>query len=154
MNMIPMTEEYARSIALWKYEGIYSFYSHNEENIEGYMDGTHFACTDAAGALIGYFCYGEDARIPTIEENAYDHGFLDIGLGLRPDLCGKKVGFSFLLRGVAYAQKIFCTNCFRLSVAAFNERAIKVYTKAGFRVEREVTNSYYGNKFLIMKCIR
>ena len=154
MKIIPMTEEYGHAIALWKYEGIYSFYNHDEENINEYMDGTHFACTNAAGELIGYFCFGADARVPTIEENVYDEGFLDIGLGLRPDLCGKKYGLSFLLNGLAYAQKLFIANCFRLSVAAFNERAIKVYRKAGFFVEQEVTNSYYKNKFFIMKCIR
>jgi len=154
MNIAVMTKKYAHSISLWKYDGIYSFYNHNEENVSGYMDGTHFACTDAAGKLIGYFCFGEDARIPTMEENVYDDGFLDVGLGLKPDLCGKHYGLSFLNHGLDYVQKAFHTKCFRLSVAAFNERAIKVYERAGFSVEREVTNSYFHNKFLIMKCIR
>ena len=45
MNILAMTPEYARLLSLWKYEGIYSFYDHNEKNIKGYMDGTHYACT-------------------------------------------------------------------------------------------------------------
>ena len=88
INIFSMTTEYARLISLWKYEDEYSFYDHNEKNIIGYMDGTHYACTNDDGELIGYFCFGKDARIPTIEENVYDDNFLDIGLGLKPNLCG------------------------------------------------------------------
>jgi len=153
-NIIAMTKEYSRLISLWKYEGEYSFYDENEENPEGCMDGTHYACTNKAGELIGYFCYGEDARIPTVENYIYDDGFLDVGLGLRPDLCGKQMGLSFFSAGLEYAQKMFNTTHFRLSVAAFNERAIKVYKKAGFAIEQEVTNSRFKNKFFIMKYIR
>lgn len=153
-NIIPMTEEHARAISTWKYEGIYSFYDHNGDAIDGYMDGTHFACINASDELIGYFCFGADARIPTIETNVYDKGFLDIGLGLKPDLCGKSNGFAFLNHGLDYAQKCYATTHFRLSVAIFNERAIRLYKKVGFVEEREVTNSHFKNKFLIMTFVR
>ena len=151
MNILAMTPEYARLLSLWKYEGIYSFYDHNEKNIEGYMDGTHYACTNEDGELIGYFCFGNDARIPTIEKNVYDDNFIDIGLGLKPNLCGKGFGLSFINLGLEYAEKFLQAKCFRLSVAAFNVRAIKVYTKIGFVIDCEVTNSYFKNKFYIMK---
>jgi len=145
-----MTTEYAQQISRWKYDGIYSFYDHDESNIAGYMDDAYFACIDDNGELIGYFCYGNDAQIPTIEEDVYDDNSLDIGLGLRPDLCGKGHGSAFMLKGMDYAQELYNTKNFRLSVAAFNERAVKLYTKAGFYIDREVTNSYSKNKFVIM----
>ena len=151
INITAMTEECASTISQWKYGGIYSFYDHREDDVSGYMSGTYFACKDTHGDLIGYFCFGEDARIPTIEKDVYDEGFLDIGLGLRPDLCGKKIGLSFLNCGLDYAKKSFGTINFRLSVAIFNERAVKVYKRAGFYIEHEVTNSYFKNKFFIMK---
>jgi RimJ/RimL family protein N-acetyltransferase len=72
-------------------------------------------------------------------------------LGLKPNLCGKGLGLSFIKFGMDYAEKFLQTKCLRLSVAAFNERAIKVYVKVGFEVEREVINSYFKNKFIIMK---
>ena len=150
-NIVNMTEEYACSISKWKYDGAYSFYNHNENDIAGYMDGAHFACLDADNELIGYFCFGQDARIPTIEEGVYDDEYLDIGLGLRPDLCGRGLGLAFLNEGLSYAVKHYNTKKIRLSVAVFNERAIKLYRKAGFYSECEVTNSYFQNKFLIMK---
>jgi len=146
-----MKQEYAQQISQWRYGGIYSMYDCNESDIAELMDGTHFACTNAVSELIGYFCYGNGARIPTLEENIYDEKYLDIGLGLRPDLCGKGHGLTFFLKGIDHAQRHFNTQNFRLSVATFNERAIKLYSKAGFYVEREVTHSFSNNKFLVMK---
>jgi len=154
MNINPMTREYSRMISNWKYSGEYSFYDHSDQNTESFIDGAHYACTNKDGDLIGYLCFGGDARIPTVEQDAYDDGFLDIGLGLRPDLCGQGYGLSFIENGLDFAQRMFNTEQFRLSVAAFNERAVKVYKKAGFIVEQEVTNSYFKNKFFIMKTIR
>lgn len=150
-NISAMTKQYSVLISLWKYDGDYSFYNHNESNIDGYMDGTHFACLSSNGDLIGFFCFGKGARIPTIENDVYGDDFLDVGLGLRPNLCGKGLGLTFLNHGLKFAQKMYNTNHFRLSVAAFNERAIKVYQKAGFNIKHEVTNSYFKNKFFIMK---
>ena len=151
--IVPMTTECAHAISQWKYADPYDFYSHREENVEEYMDGTHFAATDRDGGIVGYFCFGKDARIPTVEENVYDGDFLDVGLGLRPDLCGKRQGLPFLLYGLDYARQVYNTKCFRLSVATFNERAIKVYTRAGFHIVREVTNSYFLSKFYIMEYV-
>jgi len=151
LQIIEMTREYAELIATWRYDGEYSLYNESEENIDGLMNGMHYACTDARGELIGYFCFGEDARISTIEDDIYDGDFLDIGLGLRPSLCGKNLGLSFFIAGLEYARDVHGTCSFRLSVAAFNERAIKVYRRAGFCVEQEVTHSDTGTKFLIMK---
>jgi len=145
-----MTNEFAQQISQWKYDGVYSFYDSDESDIAGLLDGTHYACTNADGELVGYFCYGNGARIPTLEENVYDDCFLDIGLGLRPDLCGKGYGLAFFLKGIDHAQTRYNTKNIRLSVAAFNARAIKLYSKAGFYVECEVTHKFSNNKFLIM----
>ena len=151
MKIINMKIEYAQEISNWKYDDLYSFYDHNENNISEYMDGSYYACIDSDDVLVGYFCFGENARIPTIENDVYDDDFLDIGLGMKPNLYGKGKGLLFFLTGINFAINHFNTNQFRLSVAVFNERAIKVYEKAGFIIDREVTNSYFNNKFLIMK---
>jgi RimJ/RimL family protein N-acetyltransferase len=150
-SIIAMTRIYSSQISEWKYDDIYSFYDHNEETETAYIDGTHYACTNSVGELIGYYCYGKNARIPTIEENVYNDNYLDFGLGLKPDLCGKRHGFSFVMDGLTFAKDNFMGNHFKLSVAVFSVRAIKVYVKVGFQLEQVVTNSYFKIKFLVMK---
>jgi len=150
LTLTPMTIEYAKQAAPWKYEGEYSFYDH-DGNTEEFMDGTYYACLDEDGKLVGDFCFGKGAQISTVEGYVFDDDFLDIGLALRPDLCGKGMGLAFFNAGLDFARKEFGTGKFRLSVAAFNERAVKVYERAGFCVECEVTNSHYMNKFYVMK---
>jgi len=71
--------------------------------------------------LVGFYYF--DERSDTIE----------IGLGLRPDLTGKGLGLKFFLEGVAFAHERFPGRRVTLNVAAFNERAITVYERAGFR---------------------
>lgn len=128
--------------------GEYSFYDRNGET--DYPEGEAFACLDETGKLAGHFHFGEDARIPTVEENVYAPGYLDIGLGLRPDLCGQGLGEEFLKLGLAFGKAQFSARRFRLSVACFNLRAVKVYERCGFAVDRKVTNSYFKNQFYIM----
>lgn len=148
LKIVPMTAAYAGEIAFWKYGGEYSFYDRNGET--DYPEGEAFACLNEAGEVVGFFHFGEDARIPTVEENVYQEGYLDLGLGLRPELCGKGLGEEFVRLGMEFGRQTFSARRFRLSVACFNKRAIKVYERCGFAVEREVTNSYFKNKFYVM----
>lgn len=146
------TAEDARQIAGWRYDGEYAFYNRREDALEETFenDGSSFSAFDEEGSLVGFFHFGDDGQIPTVEEHVYEDDALDIGLGMRPDLCGKGLGLSFLREGLKFALKRFNVKTFRLSVAAFNERAVKVYGKAGFKTVATVTNSYFNNKFYIM----
>lgn len=147
-KLVPMNKAYAKEMSHWSYGGEYSFYDRNGNT--DYPEGEAFACLDERGDLAGQFHFGEDARIPTVEQDVYSPGYLDIGLGLRPDLCGKGLGEEFVRLGMKLGREKFSGHRFRLSVACFNRRAIKVYERCGFSVVREVTNSYFQNKFYIM----
>lgn len=156
-TITPMTRHDSWESSNWKYEGIYAFYNPSPGD-EPVGDATEivegsYAVRNERGELVGQFHFGRDGRIPTIEENPYTGDYLDFGLGLRPDLCGQKLGPSFVLMGLAFGQEHYGTANFRLSVAAFNERAIRVYEKCGFRKIRSVTNSYFKNEFYIMTLI-
>lgn len=148
----PMTIGLASDISKWKYEPPYDLYNHDEGSSDELLCGDCFAGI-VNDDLVGYLNFGQDARIPTVEKDVYTDDFIDIGLGLRPDICGRGFGLEFLLKAIGFASVQYGTNRFRLSVAAFNERAIKVYKKAGFEIRREVTHALAGKIFFIMELL-
>ena len=78
---------------------------------------------------------------------------LDYGLGLRPDLTGLGLGLEFFLAGLAFARELYRPSRVFLHVAEFNERARRVYERAGFRVISSHVRSFerFGDvRFLTM----
>lgn len=154
LKIVPMTKEFAAEIQRWRYDGPFAFYNNREEfweeNILAMTKGCHIAFLEPSGQLAGYFGFGEDGRIPTVEKGVYNEPLLDISLGLRPDLCGQGNGLAFVQQGIRYAEEVLGEKGLRLSVAAFNERAIRVYKRAGFQTAQQVTNAYFKNAFYIM----
>jgi len=125
----PMSDEDARAIAAWHYEPPYDFYdwTADPDDLAELLDpdqrrDRYFAVRDGLGELIGFFaCHRDDDAV-------------EIGLGLRPDLTGRRRGLPFLLACLEFARRRYgSVQTFRLAVAAFNERAIRVYERAGFR---------------------
>lgn len=135
----PMTEEDARAVQAWRYEREYAVYNMGPDDPEGLAEmldrrSPYYAARDEDGSLVGYFVFGASAGIqfpalPTL----YDaDGAVKVGLGLRPDLTGKGLGLAFVNAGLAFARQQFEPSAFRLFVMPFNERAIRVYERAGF----------------------
>ena len=105
------------------------------------------AATDEAGELVGFFCFGAGGRVPGGERaGVYAEDAVDVGLGLRPDLTGRGLGGAFVAAGLAHGRAVLTPppTRFRLSVAAFNERAIRVYERAGFRAGPRFTSPVGG----------
>ena len=90
---------------------------------------------DGDGELAGYFCFGEDARVPAGRQlGVYEQEHaLDIGLGMRPDLAGRGLGTEFVLAGLRFAKEAYSPPAVRLTVAASNRRAVSVYERVGFK---------------------
>lgn len=136
-NIGQMTHKQAIEITTWKYEGDYSIYNmdNSEEEIQELLNGTYYSAIDEQNNLFGFYCFGSSAQVPIGRElGAYDASdVLDIGLGMRPYLCGRGMGYEFLRQGMDFAVKQFDIKSFRLTVAAFNKRGIKVYERVGFK---------------------
>jgi [ribosomal protein S18]-alanine N-acetyltransferase len=123
----PTREADALAIVEWHYEPPYSFYDARADQddlalllAEESRAGTHFSAFDEDDELVGFFSFrveGDDVVV---------------GLGLRPDHTGRGLGLGFVEAGLAFARERFSPRRFRLSVATFNERAIRVYERAGF----------------------
>jgi RimJ/RimL family protein N-acetyltransferase len=115
----PMTAADLAELATWRYEPPYDFYDGDQE--EPLNPERFFAARDDGGELIGFYYYEPVGAA------------LDYGLGLRPDLTGQALGLDFFRSGLEFARERYRPGLIRLHVAAFNERAIKVYERAGFR---------------------
>ena len=61
---------------------------------------------------------------------------LDIGLGVRPDLTGKGRGSDYLNAVIDFAQRTYGPERLRVTIAAFNTRARRVWEGAGFQRSR------------------
>jgi [ribosomal protein S18]-alanine N-acetyltransferase len=135
----PMTKQYASIISHWKYNEPYSIYSMDGsiDCINDLMNGEYFYVLDDSNNLVGFICSGNSARVfGGYESGIYNNeSLLDIGLGLHPDATGKGRGLDFLLQSVGFLSDRFQVLNIQLVVAVFNERAIKVYERAGFTRE-------------------
>lgn len=152
-HITTMTLPYAEEISRWVYPEEYHIYSFepSDEVIEELLCGDYTACLDENESLVGYFCFGASARIPTVENYDYPENKLDFGLGLCPDLCGKGLGQEFMGCGLEYAKQTFSASFLRLTVAAFNQRAISLYRKFGFQQTLEVTHRFSRMPFILME---
>ena len=148
-----MTIENARVISTWKYPGEYAMYSfeNDAETIRELMSGEYFSCINDADELVGYFCFGCAAQIPTAENDTADSGKIDIGLGLAPALCGHGYGKDFMQSGIDYAKMSRNAVALRLVVAKCNKRAIALYKSCGFVQTGEVRHRNSGAAFLVMQ---
>lgn len=143
-----MTEQAAREILCWRYAPPYELYNSEvtEEALQEFAENPYYAiCKE--GALVGFYCTGYVAQVPIgYLFQAYPEGYLDIGLGMRPDLTGQGQGTSFLQ---FIMDSIETNQPLRLTVAAFNKRAIALYEKFGFCKVSSFTNAN-DVEFLIM----
>jgi [ribosomal protein S18]-alanine N-acetyltransferase len=135
-----MTEEYAKQILTWKYEAPYDLYNNEEssESLNELLENPYYVVLNTDETLIGFFCIGSAAQVPfgnTV--GAYTEDISDIGIGMNPTLTGKGFGAEFFSFILSYILETYKVNSLRLSVAAFNQRAIHLYTKLGFVKEME-----------------
>ena len=119
LTIQPASAETFAEMATWRYEPPYDFYDGDVDPVLN--PERFFEALDADGSLVGFYYFEEKGDA------------LEIGLGLRPDLTGHGLGLEFFLAGLDLGRRRFRPARLILNVAAFNERAIKVYERAGFR---------------------
>jgi [ribosomal protein S18]-alanine N-acetyltransferase len=114
------SEEDQRLLATWRYPAPYDFYDGDADPVLN--PERFFVARDATGDVVGFYYF--EPKPPE----------LDFGLGLRPDLTGRGLGLQFFLAGLAFGRQRYRPATVVLHVASFNERARRVYERAGFRV--------------------
>ena len=155
LTFTPMDESAARAILSWQYEPPYDLYNldpaHAEEIIADFLDprNAYYAIRDRddADALVGFCCFGPDARVPG---GAYDDDLLDIGLGVRPDLTGLGQGHHYARAVLDLAAHTFKPDGYRVTIAAFNRRARRVWEKLGFQETQRFRGGRDNRPFVVM----
>jgi ribosomal-protein-alanine N-acetyltransferase len=144
-----MTNQEAQEIAGWRYAPPYDFYDwvSDLDDLAELLDACrrgddYFSASDEQGALAGSFQFRRNGIV------------VEVGLGLRPDLTGKGLGRGFLVAGLDFARWSFSPDIFRLSVATFNERAIKVYESVGFVAGRTYPHETNGGVYEFLEMER
>jgi len=115
----PATDALFVERGTWRYPPPYDFY--DDDGVPPHNPERFYAAFADDGSIAGFYYF--EARNDAVL----------FGLGLRPDLTGQGLGLAFVNDGLALATALFGPNRFHLDVAAFNERAIHVYERAGFR---------------------
>jgi len=139
----------AQRVAGWQYPAPYAFYdwTADPDDLAELLDPArrarwYHAAHDERGDLVGFL---------SLREN---QGTVLLGLGLRPDLTGQGHGLPFLLRALDFARGQFMVVTFRLMVATFNQRAIRVYERAGFRPGRIFLHQTNGGEYEFLEMSR
>lgn len=160
MHFTLMNEADALAIRTWHYEEPYAIYnfpaSNGEEDVSEELDrrSPYYVIRNDQGEVVGFCNYGTSAQVWDSGEPALyaEDATMTIGLGMRPDLTGKGQGLAFVNAVLDFAQKKFAPKHFRLYVFSWNERAIRVYERAGFqRVRVFMQRNIHGtHEFLEM----
>jgi len=138
-----MNQEYANAIVSnWHYDDVYSFYdmAADEDDLKMFMDTNNWhsiikAVLNEDDELVGW------ASFYTENDEFW------LSLGLRPDLTGQGLGTEFVSECVRYAISHYSptNDTIKLAVALFNQRAVKVYQRAGFvETSKTVRKTHIG----------
>ena len=142
----PIDEASVYIITGWRYEPPYDVYNlphpPDATDLQYFLDplNAFYCITDETDDVLAFCSFGPDGQVPGGD---YSRLALDIGLGIRPDLTGRGRGSTFVKTVLDFARRTFAPPMSRVTVAEFNQRALRVWVKAGFRrvqIFREMGN--------------
>ena len=107
----------------WHYEPPYDFYDPAADPFDD-------------PERLKYVC-GADGRVEAFWEFIVVSDVVEVGIGLRPDLVGRGLGEACMRAQLEYARSQWRPRLFRLYVASWNARAIRLYERLGFRESGE-----------------
>lgn len=138
-----MNQKEAMEIAdNWKYNDEYAFYDMTadpedyEEIVNELKRGDNYFSVIKDDSLYGFFCISED-----------NNNNIEVGLGMKLEYTGFGKGLEFVNLIIEYVKSNYKNKTIILDVASFNERAIKVYERAGFCKKGKTMVSTNGGKY-------
>lgn len=154
ISFAPILEEEARTVLAWRYPALGLGYDPADDDLESDVaallrpDFHYYAAHDETGRLVGFCCFGEDARVPGGD---YALPALDVGLGLNPELTGRGLAHGFLEEILALGIALFAPEFFRATVAAVNVRSLRLFEGAGFYfIQTFVSGEVRNHRFHVL----
>lgn len=126
----PMTEQDAGRVAAWRYRDRWSVY--DLRSSADILDELHlyWAVVDpAAEILVGFVCVEAAARVPGLDT---DSQFIDVGVGMHPDLVGQDSGSAFGATVLDHVAHRYPGRPLRSVIQAWNERSLRFAARLGF----------------------
>jgi RimJ/RimL family protein N-acetyltransferase len=149
----PAKKKHARVFVNWKYQPPYDVYNCPPEEIGDSVQyninpkNNVFVMLDENDRLVGYCSYGKDAQVPGGD---YSDEALDIGLMIEPELTGQGMGTIFVSKVIRNGIDKYSPKKLRVTIAAFNKRAIKVWEKNGFQQTQTFKRENDEMEFIVM----
>jgi len=152
MNIIAqkLSEEQAKEISTWKYDGEYSIYNlpswdkmveENYSICDGLKRDRYIGYTDGNNELIGFV-------------NLLDEGqSVFFGIGINPNCCNKGMGKVIIKMALLECEKRFPNKPVILEVRTWNKRAVNCYRSQGFEIiQTKVQETKIGfGEFYVMR---
>lgn len=161
LTLAPITAAEIRMMGGWRYEPPYDVYNLLADPVTetavaelvSYYLFPFWRCHavhDATGVLVAFVTFGGDAQVPGGD---YDEPALDIGLGMCPALTGQGMGKELVTAVISFARQTFNPPVLRVTVAAFNKRAQRVWQQQGFVWRQEFMDIGEPKRpFVILTC--
>ncbi len=136
----------------WHYAPPYSIYTIRESDRDYEIECLLRPENKAFAVLrdeefVGTRTFGKDGRVVG---GIYDDCFQDTGGALRPDLTGKGLGERVIRAGLAFGARQFGFMRYRVTIAAFNQRALTVCQRIGFTEHQRFSRPDDGEEFIIL----
>lgn len=143
-----LTREHAEDISTWRYDAPYDVYDMVGVDPAALLDPeVGFHAVMANDRLIGFRSFGPDGQVPGWE---YDDRALDTGGGLRPELTGQGLGRAVISAGLSFGRARFAAPAFRVTVAAFNARALRTVESLCFEPVGSFKASRDARDFVVL----
>ncbi|MBJ7338189.1 GNAT family N-acetyltransferase [Mycolicibacterium sp.] len=142
----PMSVDDARRVAGWRYRERWSTYDLSSP--AGLLEELHLysAVTDSAHAVVGFVCVGSAARVPGLDA---DPPFVDVGVGMDPDVVGKGSGRTFGKAVLDHLARRYPDRPLRAVVQAWNVRSLRFAVQCGFVDVGDMSSSDVPYRILV-----
>lgn len=138
MIIRPFRDDEVVGVAAWAYAAPFDPYDGDPANAEQYLrvdadGGSYYAVERFGSDIVGFCCFGVEARVRGQQPV---EGVLDIGGGVRPDLLSQQLATALFPAIMDFGRERFAPEHFRVAVASFNERSLRLCRSAGFEVRQ------------------